>query len=146
MLTNSGVNTGVQLKLPHHWTSSAVVALASRHCLLYLVMGNALQTLPCSTRTHLYHLFAGGSTCLYHAEHFPKRFFGKTTQLYPDLYPNPQLLPMFPCHARHLEKGVISVTGSERSGDFVLVDHQVFSPWKAISFLSTLCTQWQQLP
>lgn len=55
-------------------------------------------------------------------------------------------MPLLPCDARHLEKGVISVTGSERLGDFVLVDHQVHSPRKTVPFLSTLCTQWQQLP
>lgn len=89
---------------------------------------------PVAPGTHLYHLFAGDNTCLYHAELFLETCFGKMTQLYPDLYPHPDLLLLFPCDARHLEKGVISVTEPERPGDFVLVDHQVLSPWKTVPF------------
>lgn len=134
-------------KLPHHWNSSACVSLASRHTVCFTWWWRMpFRAWPAAPGTHLNHLFAGGSTGLYHAELFLQKYFGKTTQLYPDPYPNPQLLPSLPCVARHLEKGVISVTGSERLGNFVLVDHQVHPPWKTIPFLSTLYTRGQQLP
>lgn len=51
---------------------------------------------------------------------------------------NPTVTAFVPLYARHLEKGMISVTGSKRPGDFVLVDCPVHSPQKTIPFLSSV--------